>query len=278
MVKSPKKYLFLFFLFIMTFPVHAASAETAPSAGTIPEKGSITGKIMIKDAGPLADGQVMFYNAASGPPPSPDKYERTPDHVRELDAEGVFDVELPAGRYFLGAAKRKSGERMGPPQAGDLVWRSVDGAGKPKEYVIEPGKRLDIGTITEAAPLKASARLVVTTAFEGIVTDAMGVPVRDAVVVAFLRPAVQTKPVFVSKKTGKDGKYVLPVTPGTYYLRVRNAFASGPPEPGQIVGYYGEGQPAPVTVTEGQILKGVHFRVILFPGRGPFSNTAPAGK
>jgi hypothetical protein len=111
-----------------------------------------------------------------------------------------------------------------------------------------------------------------------MIIDGGGNPVPDAVVVAFLQPAVQTKPLFVSEKTGKDGKYVLRVTPGTYYLRVRNAFASGPPEPGQIVGYYGEGQPAPVTIKEGEVLKDIHFRVILFPGRGPFSGAPPAGK
>ncbi len=40
---------------------------------------------------------------------------------------------------------------------------------------------------------------------------------------------------------------------------------------GQIVGFYGEGSPAPMMVKEGEIVKNVNFTVILFPGRGPFS-------
>lgn len=253
-----------------------AGAGGAAAAAASDAKGAIAGKVLIKDNGPLADGQVMFYNAASGPPPAPDKYERTPDHVRDLDANGRFEVELPAGAYYLRAVKRRSGERIGPPAAGDLVLRIIDEAGKPKEFVIEAGKKLDIGTLGGAEPLKADTKHVVSTAVEGRVVDSLGKPVPDAVVVAFLKPAVMSKPLFISEKTGKDGRYLLRLTPGTYYLRARNQFASGPPEPGQIVGYYGEGQPAPITVKEGQVLTGVDFVVILFPGRGPFSGAAPA--
>lgn len=238
------------------------------------EKGTIAGQVMVKDNGPLADGQVMFFNAASGPQPEPDKYERTPDYVRSLDADGSFDVELPAGTYYIRAVKRKSGERIGPPAAGDLVLRVLDDSGKPKPFVIEAGKKVDVGTLGSAEPLKTEAKHVVTTAIEGRIVDNVGRPVPDAVVVAFLKPVVMSKPLFISEKTGKDGRYLLRLTAGTYYLRVRNQFASGPPEPGQIVGYYGEGRPAPITVIAGQVLKGVDFVVILFPGRGPFSGTA----
>ena len=248
-----------------------AAAATASDA-----KGVITGSVLIKDNGPLADGQVMFYNAASGPPPEPEKYERTPDYVRDLDANGRFEVELPAGTYYLRAVKRKSGERIGPPAAGDLVLRINGENGKPKAFVLEAGKKLDVGTLGGAEPLKTEMKHVISTAVEGRVVDRQGKPVPDAVVVAFLKPAVMSKPLFISEKTGKDGKYLLRLMPGTYYLRVRNQFASGPPEPGQIVGYYGEGQPAPISVKEGQVLTGIDFGVILFPGRGPFSGGAPA--
>jgi len=52
-------------------------------------------------------------------------------------------------------------------------------------------------------------------------------------------------------------------------------FASGPPQEGQIVGYYGEGEAAPVTVKEAERKKGNDINVVLFPGRGPFSETNP---
>jgi len=242
------------------------------------KKGTVVGRIMIKDGGPLAGGQVLFYNVSVGPPPAPDKYDRTPDMVRDVDDEGRFRVDLQPGKYYFGAVKRLSGERIGNPHEGDYVYRSIDEKGKPKEYIVEAGKILDLGTIAEAVPLKVgrSSKSSATTAVEGIVVDVDGKPVQNAVVVAFLSPTVGGKPIFVSDATGEDGKYWLRVTEGTYYLRVRNQFASGPPEPGQIVGYYGEGSPAPVTVKEGQIKKGIVLKVNLFPGSGPLPGTPPA--
>ncbi len=265
--------IFSILLIAALFSSSAHAVDTDPAGGKAPEKGVISGTVVIKGQGPLSGGQVMLYNAASGPAPDPDKYERTPDLARPIGEDGRFSVELPAGTYYLRAVKRLSGERIGPPEAGDYIFRATDEKGMPREFRVEAGKSLDIGT-GEAVPLLKTAKSsthAVTTAIEGIIVDPTGNPVPDVIIVAFLKPAVQSKPLFVSDKTGKNGTYVLRVAPGTYYLRARNMFASGPPEPGQIVGYYGEGAPAPVTVKEGEIVKNVNFTVILFPGRGPFS-------
>jgi len=262
--------LIIFLLFSIAF-----AADERPPAGEI-KTGVITGTIMISGAGPLEGGQVMVYDAAAGPPPMPFKYERTPDIAKDIEAGGKFRVELPPGKYYLSAIKRLSGERIGPPQTGDYVFRSLDDKGLAKEYLIQAGSLIDIGTVS-AAPLKPERLLshAVTTSIEGVVKGKGGRPVADAVVAAFVTQAMQGKPLFVSEKTGKDGKYILRVPPGTYYLRARNVFASGPPQEGQIVGYYGEGEAAPVTVKEAERKKGNDINVVLFPGRGPFSETNP---
>jgi len=234
--------------------------------------GTVTGKIMVKDKDvPLAWGQIMFYDVSSGPPPIPEKYERTPDISKNMDADGKFKVEIPEGKYYMGAIKRLSGDRLGPPQEGDYVFRSLDEKGMPKIYMVKSDETLDVGTFAEAFPITAAdlSRHHVTTALEGTILSTDWMPVEGAVVVAFDQPLLGKKPLFVSNKSGKDGKYVLPLTEGTYYLRVRNSFAAGPPEPGQIVGYYGEGTPAPVPVKDGQIVKGIDFQVVIFRGRGP---------
>jgi len=253
----------------------AFAAEDRPPAGEI-KTGSITGTIMISGVGPLTGGQVMVYDAAVGPPPMPFKYERTPDIAKDVDTDGKFRVELPPGKYYISAIKRLSGERIGPPQTGDYVFRSLDEKGAPREYLIQTGSLIDIGTVS-AAPLKPERLLshAVTTSIEGVVKGENNRPVADAVVAAFVTPAMQGKPLFVSTKTGKDGKYVLQVPPGTYYIRARNVFASGPPKEGQIVGYYGEGGAAPVTVKEGERKIGTNINVVLFPGSGPFSEANP---
>jgi hypothetical protein len=274
MISKPQKLLLslLFILVLSSFSIDTARSEERKEKAV--KTGTVIGKILIKDEGPLAFGQVMFYNAATGPPPVPDKYERIPDISKNINAEGTFTVELPEGQYYLGAIRRLSGERFGPPKVGDHIFRSLDDQGRPKEYLIEHGKHYDVGTFSGAIPMRAEdfVKSNITTAIKGIIMDMNGDPFKGAVVVAFIKPTVGGKPLFISSSSDKDGKYTLPLTAGTYYLRVRNSFAAGPPQPGQIVGYYGDGRPAPVSLEEGKILKGINFSVIKFPGRGPLSN------
>lgn len=248
-----------------------APAGTEQDAAKTSKTGAISGKVMIKDGGPLSWGQVLFYDVTTGPPPVPDKYYRTPDISRNIDGDGRFRADLPAGRYYMGAVKRMSGDRLGVPQEGDYVMRSLDENRKLKEYVVTAGSSQDVGSIEEAALVKAQdpSKRVVTTAVEGIVLDTEGKPVEDAVVIAFADPTLKGKSLFLSDNTAKDGKYTLRLTEGTYYLRVKNRFSIGPPEPGQIVGFYGDGSLSPVRVKNGEIVKGVNFTVILFGGRGP---------
>ena len=263
-------------IFLLLFIINPVAAEDK----TVEEikKGTVTGQIMVKGGVPLSFGQAMFYNASSGPPPNPEKYERTPDISKTMDAEGKFKVELPEGRYYLGAIRRVSGDRLGPPQEGDYVFRSLNKEGKPREYAIRAGEVYDAGTFEEAFQLdeETMTERRVTTAIKGTLRSMEWQPVKDAVVLAFAQPRIGKKPLFVSDKTDKDGNYVLPLVEGTYYLRVRNSFAAGPPQPGQIVGYYGEGKPIPLTVRECDVIKGIDFQVIVFPGRGPFSGTPPS--
>ena len=246
----------------------AATPKTKPAGG----KGTIAGRVVLKDGGPMAGGQVIFFNAKTGPVPEITKYERTPDTVRDLDEEGRFSVDLPPGRYYLGAVKRVSGETIGPPAEGDYVWRSADKKGRPRAYTVRAGQRIDTGT-SEAVQLNPEvlANRPNETTIEGTMIDMEGRPVAEAVVVAFESPSLKAKPVFISEKTDKAGRYLLRVSEGTYYLRARNAFTSGPPEPGQIMGFYGESSSAPVMIKKGERKNDVNFRVVLFPGRGPFS-------
>jgi hypothetical protein len=269
-----RRYFPMFVSIVAAMILLSFTASDAAQLAAAEEKGTVTGRVMIMKGLPLSGGQVMFYNASSGVLLTP---ERVPDVSGDLDAEGAFKVTLKAGKYYLGAVKRMTSERIGPPQKGDYVFRSLDEQGKPKEYIIKAGEILDAGELLGAEPVKAEAlaKKPPKTAIEGTVFDMAGKPVVDAVVVAFTTPTLKGKPLFVSDRTDKDGKYLLRLEPGTYYLRARNSFNSGPPEPGQIVGYYGEGTPAPVTVKKDEIVKGADFKVILFPGRGPFSGAGP---
>lgn len=270
--------IFLALLIVIFISGITSAAETAQEAPQEIKKGTVTGRIMLKEGLPLAWGQIMFYDYSSGPSPVPSKYERTPDVSKTVDAEGRFKVEIPEGRYYIGAVKRLSGDRLGPPQEGDYIFRSLDEKGKPKEYEMKAGKVLDVGTLTGAFQIteKELAERRVTTALKGVIVNQEWQAVADAVVIAFTEPYLGKKPLFASNKSDKDGEYILPLTEGTYYLRVRNSFAAGPPEPGQIVGYYGEGTPVPVSVKDCEIIEGIDFQVVVFRGRGPAPKPAQA--
>lgn len=267
------------FLVFCLISSNSYAADAAKKAAPEIKKGTVTGRITVKDKEGvgLAWGQIMFYDILSGPPPVPEKYERTPDISRSLDADGTFKVEIPEGNYYIGAIKRMSGDKLGPPQEGDYVYRSLDTSGKPKLHKVISGKELELGSAEEAFQISKEdiEKRRVSTALEGTIVSTDWLPVEGAVVVAFTEPTIGRKPLFVSNKSDKDGKYVLPLIEGTYYLRVRNSFAAGPPEPGQIVGYYGEGTPKPVPIKDCDIIKGIDFQVVVFRGRGPSPQRVP---
>ncbi len=261
----------------LTASVSSAATGTEKSPQLVSETGVISGRILITNGAPLAWGTLMLYNAVAGPPPKPEKYDRTPDISRTVDSDGRFRVSVPAGKYYLGAIKRMSGDGFGVPQAGDYALLSFDARGALKVYQVMAGATLEVGTIAEARRLEARdlAKQAAKTAIRGVVLDTDGKPVENALVLAYTDLSLRGKPLFVSDRSDSAGHYLLRVAPGTYYLRVRNGLTSGPPAPGDIVGYYGEGMPTPVTIQEGDVKTEVDFTVVTFAGRGPQPGEGP---
>lgn len=233
--------------------------------------GSLSGKVMIKDGVPMANGVVFIFNSSSGPPPSSDKYWRVPDEIVKTDVEGKFVAKLADGTYYIGAIQRKSGEDIGPPHEGDM-FLPFHGEGSAKAHVVVNGSETDLGIITGALPFKKSSIKLKdgVTAIEGKVTDSRGKPVEHAFVFAFLTPAMVGKPLFVSERTGKDGKYILRVHQGgDYFLKIRNTYGGGAMKAGEIMGSYGQEKPVAVKARTDEIVKGINITGIRFPGQGP---------
>ena len=234
--------------------------------------GYLSGRLMIKNGGPLDGGMAFLFNHAAGPPPSPEKYWRVPDEIVPIGKDGRFKAELIEGTYYLGAIKRLAGKEIGPPQEGDFFLISRDAAGEPMQYFVGKGKETDVGTIAEATPFRRSMLKLEggITAIEGTIVGPTGKPVEGALVFAFLTPAMVGKPVFVSERTGKDGKFLLRVFGSDhYYLKTRDVYGGGPPKVGAVIGSYGEDTPIPVDVKAGEIKKGVEIKVVRFTGQGP---------
>lgn len=235
------------------------------------KKASMTGTFQIKTGLPMSGALFYLYDLATGPAPSADKYWRVPDHAKAINDDGSFSIQLPEGIYCIGAIQRLRGaSRIGPPEDGDYLLLSLDDKGQPKKYQVKKGERLDVGTIRGARQIKTPFLVAGTTAIEGSIQDDEEKPVEGAMAFAFLTPTIVGKPLFVSERSNKEGKFVLRVHEGgTYYIKIREDFGGGPPRAGKVLDGNKEEPLRPVSVKTGETARLGILKVKKFPGRGP---------
>ncbi len=216
---------------------------------------------MINGVNPAGDGVVLFFNAKSGPPPSAENYWRVPDKVVRADSDGKFDVVLPEGDYYIRAIRRTRGGQIGPPRKEDLILYKSSPEGTRPLYAVKSGQVLDLGTFSEAKPFQPRNKNV-PTGIAGSVRDAQGNPMEGFFVMAYSNPGCVGRPLFISERSGKDGRYILGVQEGrTYYLRARDAYGAGPPRDQIVTGLYGGKIPVPVEVKKNSITDGIDIAV-----------------
>ena len=79
-------------------------------------------------------------------------------------------------------------------------------------------------------------------------------------VFAFPSPMMFGRPLFVSERSDKDGKYLLRLYGGgKYYISSRTNYGGGPPTAEQTMGVYAKGQP--LTLETGEVKKGIDITV-----------------
>jgi len=261
-----RKGLVVWIFIMFTFTAYSAAQEFAA--------GWLSGQIMIKDGGPMSRGMVVFFDAATGPAPDPDKFVRIPDQITDLDEEGKFRIMLPAGKYYMGAIKRMSGEMIGPPLDNDYFLIKRDKDGNAVVFNIEKDKEQSTGVVAEAVPFKRKVPEGAS-GISGTIIDMAGDPVERAIVFAYINDTLTGIPPFASYRTGPDGTYIITMDKGgNYYLRVRDVYGGGPPAEGSVMGGYGEDRPAAVTVKTGEITQGITIKVVRHFERGPQSQKA----
>lgn len=241
--------------FILCIPVFAY-AETDKA-----KTGAITGQIGIKGKGLMKEGTVFFFNEKSGPPPSATKYWRVPTNMFSLDGDGKFRAVLPEGRYYMGAIKRASGEDLGPPQDGDFFFISQDERGTPKIYTVKSNDSIDLGLVS-GAELFSRKTLVKEgiTSIEGTIYNDSGSPAKGISVFAFSGPIMIGRPLFVSDRSDKNGKYILRLYEGgAYHLKARANYGGGPPSADEAIGIYSDGKP--LAIKTGETKKGIDIRI-----------------
>jgi len=154
---------------------------------------------------------------------------------------GRFQIDLPAGRYYLVARKRLAGGRSGELQPGDL-----NGAYPGNPVEVRPGERLKLNpfVLEEIDPATLEERqqqgtfAATGTQLIGAILDQDGLPVGGVHVFAYLDSRMVGKPAHISAPSADDGSFVINLADGgTYFIGARSAYG-GPLEPGEWVGTY----------------------------------------
>lgn len=257
------RYLSLFF-FILLWASTVIAGENA--------SGQLSGAWIPPNIGPVSGGVIYAFNASFGPPPRRERFFRAPDGMATTNAEGKFSLELPEGVYYLSTRKKSDGNAPGPPQDGDLYGHIYDEKGELIKYTVKSGKTTDIGILRQASVFK-SRDIKITegmTAITGTVKTFDGLPLADAVVQVYDNQEVKGKPLYVSQKTGKDGKYIVQIgQEGTYFLTIRAGYGSGRPQTGDILGIHGGETAAPVMVKKQRVTKDIDIKAGQFIDKRP---------
>ena len=263
-----KKSFICYLLLLISFTSISLAAEA--------KQGTLSGKWITKEHGPMTDGQVLLFNTAKGPAPASSKFLRLPDVGVQIDSAGAFSTDLPPGKYYLVMRKRSNPNSAGPPEEGDLQFYARLKNGNPKIFTIKAGKTTNIGTITVAAPFRKEKNVAKDgmSGIEGTITDEQGKPVAGARVFVYESEGMLGMPRYASDKTGENGKYSLGLSShGTYFLKARTHYGGGKPADGELMGSLEKsGGSSALVVEKGKISRGVDITVKRFsagssPGR-----------
>ena len=256
-------------------------ADTQGLTGTISGQAPLTLAPAAKSAESL--GIVAFFNTANGPPPSPGRDHRVPDHIALIGNDARFQAEGTAGRYYIGIIDRRNTRIPGPPRPDEKTLVAFDKEGAPQIFEVKAGEKTDTGLLAGKVPNgpfpdDSHAYFTVT----GVVKNEDGSPVTEAVIVAFKIGGDQKRrPDFTLQNSDQNGRYSMRLAAGSAYsILIRNSFGGGQPAPGEFVGRYGGETATPVSGQAGQVVQNIDITTFKIPEPGIDKNSfrnKPAG-
>ncbi len=203
------------------------------------------------DGAPVAGGLVqVFLDAAT-------RFKGPGYASAATDAGGRFTVDLPPGRYYVIARRRRGTERIGPLNVGDQY------AWYPGNPVLLPEGRkavIDLPYLeVEKDPARVLSEASRGTMVRGTVRDARGRPLAGVWVCLYLKPEPMGMPAFASEATDAEGRFTIRVTAaGPYYLVARAAIGR-PLEPNEYVAFYRGPSGHLLTVEAGRDVAGIEL-------------------
>lgn len=195
-------------------------------------KGPVIEIKLLYENKPVANGRVYFYLKPGDIKGMPYFYSLP------TDTKGTVKVrELLEGSYYVIGKKKKDNNPLGPLSEGDLMGFLLEtpfyfknGHFYSLEIDLFKKSKDEFPTLTvDKKPLY----------IKGKILDKNGNPIEGLYAFAYDKKIIgHEKPVAISKPTGKDGVFVLPLPgKGRYYLGVRQYYG-GTPVQGELYGLY----------------------------------------
>jgi len=222
---------------------------------------AISGKVVLAEKkAPLAGAYVNVYPDTISNLLGPSQFISLP-----TDNDGSYQIELPAGTYYLVARKRVSGDPTGPLSPGDFY-------SEHQRVLVNVKKDRTAQVDLEVVPMKAPMffkKMVVEketdTGFRGRLVDAEGKPLMGGFAMAYSDPDMKRLPDYASTLSDRDGNFTLYLPAGgTYYLAAR-VHAWDMPRPGEPYGIYGD-PPEAMKIASGSFVKDIDIVMAPFAG------------
>ena len=225
-------------------------------------KTGIRGRVVLKDEGtPLNGGYVNIYPDTISNLLGPSQFISTP-----TDENGDYQLEVPAGVYYVVARKRLSGPSTGPLSPGDyysehqrLVTR------------VETGKfvEIELPVVVMKAPMFFKSRVVdkeTETGISGVLTDSTGKPVMGGFAMAYSDKEMKRLPDYASTLSDEQGRFTIFLPEGGRYYLAARIHAWDMPSPGEPYGKLGDEDPTLLDVETGRFIKDVSIVMTPFSG------------
>jgi hypothetical protein len=213
----------------------------------------VTGRALVGEK-PLADAIVYVYTDLN-------------DQLKGMglgmsaptDEKGRFEVPLAPGTYYLLARKRQAGGFAGPLRAGDFI-----GYYPGNPVTVGPDRVVQLTLPMLEVPEKVERladSLFGQTSIHGRIVDGEGKPVAGARAILYSDPTMLNRPLYVSRPSDADGRFVLSFAEGgTYFLAARDTLG-GTPQPGERYGRFAGSGDGSIQVVTGQDKSGVEIVV-----------------
>lgn len=262
--------------------------QAAPKTVEQPsEPGMLTGRVVMENKS-SSTVIISIFGADSGPPPDQGAVRRVPEGLLKVSPDGNFKVKLAPGRYYLGVVSRAESRRLGPPGPDEEYFFVRDAKGDLRVFEVVAGVTEDIGSLMGTAP-ESFPDIEHYFTVEGTILDEQGKPF-GGVLILVRSDLATPRPLFISERTGADGRYrlKLPADQPVYLVVRENLINVGRPLPGNIVGTYGGSAPRsgevpsiflggkPVLGAEGTVLKGMDITVYKIPDPEALKSTFQA--